>query len=331
MRRARLVSLSFVLLISACSRGRSTAPISEPSTPDQSTLQAPASGGATSASAPEEKTSEIPYTKDRRLSYGGYLIMIERRLVNVEGFVADVERAVLKKKGRIIAVFDRVRDPHGASIALALAPVVGDRHRQLVVEQTGPRQWAYWVVALKPRFRVIFNSADYGVGHELEANDVDGDGTSELFMTLHTFWFFDGLCGACSPNFAIAFKYDQRRGVFRPANHTVKGLCYTADELIQAEQKIRVWQGDNPDFISTPIKTSELYSKVLIYALPMIYCGREDLGWSFFDRLYNLPDRAVRKSRIKRTLRRDRVYRAIQNDLERTRREASLHRARVSG
>jgi hypothetical protein len=186
-------------------------------------------------------------------------------------------------------------------------------------------------VALKPRFRVIFNSTDYDVGHELEADDVDGDGTSELFMALHTFWFFDGLCGACSPNFAIAFKYDRKRGIFRPANHVVKGSCDTADELIQAEQKIKVWQSENPDLISNPIKASDLYSKVLIHSLPLIYCGSEDLGWSFFDRLYNLPDREVRKSTIKSTLRRDRVYRVIQIDLKRTSREASLHRARLSG
>ena len=156
-------------------------------------------------------------------------------------------------------------------------------------------------------------------------------GVSELFMALHTFWFFDGLCGACSPNFDIAFKYDTKRGIFRPANHVVKGSCDTADELIQAEQRIRVWQSENPDLISNPIKASDLYSKVLIHSLPMIYCGNEKLGWSFFDRLYNLPDREVRKSRIKRTLRRDRVYRVIQFDLKQIRREASLHRVRVYG
>lgn len=188
-----------------------------------------------------------------------------------------------------------------------------------------------WVVALKPRFRVVFSNTEYPVDHELGAEDLDGDGVPELLLTLNTFGFFDGLCGACSPRFAIAFKYDKKRSGFRPANHILKGSWDTADQLTQAEQTIKLWQSENPDLISNPVKASELYSRLLIHALPLLYCGSEDLGWSFFDRLYNLPDGEVRKARIKRTLRRDRVYRVIQNDLERTRREASLHRARLSG
>jgi hypothetical protein len=331
MRRARLVSLGFVLLLSTCSRGHSTAPTSETSTPAQPTPQAPAERESNSSPAPEVRTSEIPYTKDKRLSYAGYVITVERKRVKVEEFSAENEVAVLKKNGRIIRAFDAVRHPLGAFTRLALVPLLGDRYKQLIIEQTGPREWACWVMALKPHFRVIFDNTEYPVDHELGAEDLDGDGVPELLMTLNTFWFFDGLCGACSPRFAIAFKYDRNRGVFRPANHILKGLCETADQLAEAEQTIKLWQSQNTDLISNPIKASELYSKVLIHSLPLLYCGREALGWSFFNRLYNLPDRAVRKSRIKRTLRRDRVYRVIQFDLKRSRREASLHRAGVSG
>jgi len=326
-----LVCLSFVLLLSACGRGHSTAPTSETSTPAQSTPQPPAERESNSTPAPEVSTSEIPYTKDKRLSYAGYLITVERKRVKVEEFNAENEVAVLKKNGRIIGAFDAVRHPLGAFTRLALAPVLGDQYKQLVIEQTGPRAWACWVVALKPTFRVVFKSTEYPVDHELGAEDLDGDGVRELLMTLNTFWFFDGLCGACSPRFDIAFKYDQTRGGFRPANHILNGLCDTADQLAQAEQTIKLWQSENPDLISNPVKASELYSRVLVHALPLLYCGSENLGWSFFDRLYNLPDREVRKSRIKRTLRRDRVYRVIQNDLKRTSRQASLHRVRMSG
>ncbi|HLF84271.1 MAG TPA: hypothetical protein VI837_08865 [Blastocatellia bacterium] len=274
------------------------------------------------------RTSEIPYTKDK-LSYAGYSITVERKRVKVEEYNAENEVAVLKKNGRTIRAFDAVRHPLGAFTRIALAPVLGDGYLQLVVEQTGPRSWAYWVTALKPHFRIVFTN-DYPVDHELRVEDRDGDGIPELLMTLNTFWFFDGLCGACSPRFDIAFKYDKKRGDFRPANHILKALCDTDGRLAEAEQTIKLWQSGNPDIISNPVRASELYSRVLIHALPLLYCGKESLGWSFFDRLYNLPDREVRKSRIKRTLRRDRVYRAIQNDLKRTRREASLHRARLS-
>jgi hypothetical protein len=126
------------------------------------------------------------------------------------------------------------------------------------------------------------------------------------------------------------FRYDKRRGVWRPANHLLRGFCKTPTELIQEEQKIKTWQSENSDYISNPIKAFELYSQVLRHSLPLIYCGREDLGWSFFDRLYNLPDREIRKSTIREKLRSDRVYRVIQFDIK-GRRNASMHRARMSG
>lgn len=326
-----LVFLSFVLVLSACSRAHSTAENSHTSNTTESTPKAPAQPEAISAPVPDERTSELPYTERKRLSYAGYVVTVERKPVKVEGFNAENEVAVLKKDGKIIKAFDAVRHPLGAFTRLALVPILGDRHKQLVIEQTGPREWAYWVVALKPRPRVVFTNLDYPVDHELGAEDLDGDRVRELVLTLSTFWFFDGLCGACSPRFAIAFKYDQKRRDFRPANHILKGFCDTDDQVRKAEETIKLWRNENPDLVSNPIKASELYSRVLVHALPLIYCGRENLGWSFFDRLYNLPDREVRKSTIKGTLRRDRVYRVIQNDLKRNRRQASLHRARLSG
>lgn len=330
MKHRWLVSFSTILLLFACSPGRPAPLRSEDATPVQST-QAPAGSASTSPSAAGPKASEIQYTKDKRLSYAGYEITIDRRLVNVDGYKAENETAVVKKKGRIIRVFDVVRHPLGAEARLGLAPALGDGHSQLVIEQTGLREWAYWVIALEPRFRIIFDSTLYPVDQELRVEDIDGDGVGELVMSLNTFWFFDGLCSSCSPRFAIAFKYDKIRGAFRPANHVLKGFCDSREELIQAEQKLKVWESENPDFISKPIKASELYTRVLTHSLPLTYCGSEKLGWSFFDRLYTLPDREVRKSRIKRMLRHDRVYRAIQFDLRRIRRAPSVHRARMSG
>jgi len=326
-----LISLIFVLVLSACGRAKSTAENSQTSNTTELTPKAPAQPETASAAAPDERTSELPYTERKRLSYAGYVVTVERKPVKVEEFNAENEVAVLKKDGRIIKAFDAVRHPLGAFTRLALVPIVGDRYKQLVIEQTGPREWAYWVLALKPRRRVVFTNIDYPVDHELGAEDLDGDRVPELVLTLNTFWFFDGLCGACSPRFAIAFKYDQRRGDFRPANHILKGFCDTDDQVRKAEETIKLWRDENPDLVSNPIKASELYSRVLVHALPLLYCGKENLGWSFFDRLYNLPDREVRKSRIKRTLGSDRVYRVIQNDLKRIRRQASLHRTQLSG
>ena len=208
--------------------------------------------------------------------------------------------------------------------------MLGGPDKQLIIEQTGPREWAYWVVALGPRFRVIFKSGNYDVGHELGAEDLDGDGTRELIMDVETFWFFDGLCGACSPRFPIGFRYDRERGGYFLASRLLERFCDSAEKLNQAEQEIKLWKSANVDFVSDPIKASDLYSKVLWHSLPLIYCGKESLGWSFFDRLYNLPDREVRKARIKRTLRRDRIYRAIRDEIQRDRSDAALHRARVS-
>jgi hypothetical protein len=312
------------LLLSGCGQRPSQSPVAETSTPAPSTPQVSAEPESTSSAAPEPKEFEIPYTKNR-LSFAGYVITIKPKQVRGEDYIAENEVAVLKKNGKVIREFDAVRHPLGGYTKLALVSVLGNRTKQLIVEQTGPREWAYWVVALKPHFRVVFTNTDYPLDHEPEIKDLDSDGLPELLMTLNTFWFFDGLCGACSPRFAVALKYDKRRRSFRPANHLMKGLCDTPEELAQAEQKIRSWQSENPDINSNQSKAMDLYSKVLEHALPLIYCGKEDLGWSFFDRLYNLPDREIRKSTIKGTLKHDRVYREIQNDLRRIRRKTSLH------
>jgi len=325
MRSPYLVSLGIVLLLSGCGQNPPQAPVAETSTPAASTPQVPAQPETTSSAAPESKEFEIPYTK-HRLSYAGYVITIKPKQVRVEEDIAESEVAVLKKNGKVIREFDAVRHPLGGYTQIALVSVLGDGNKQLIVEQSGPGDGVSWVVALKPHFQILFTNSAYPLdAAEMGVKDLDGDGTLELLLGLTTFEFLDGLCRACSPRFAIAFKYDKRRASFRPANHLVKGLCDTADELAKAEQMIKLWQSENSDLNSNPVKAMELYSKVLIHALPLVYCGSESIGWSFFDRLYNLPDREVRKSRIKRTLGRDRVYREIQNNLSRTRRQASLH------
>ena len=182
MRNLLLVFLNIVLLLSACGREPSKGPAPEVSTATQSTLQPPAESTSKPSPAAELTSSEIPYTKDK-LSYAGYSITVEHRTVRVEEFSADNEIAVVKKNGHTIGVYDAVRHPLGAFTKLALVPVLGDRYTQLVIEQTGPREWAYWVIALKPSFRVVFSNMYYPVDHEINLEDLDADGIQSKLLS----------------------------------------------------------------------------------------------------------------------------------------------------
>jgi hypothetical protein len=185
MRRQYLAGLSLLLLLFPCCRGQSRAPTPEPTDSAALTPQSAPKPGSNSNPTPERFTFEIPYTKDK-LSYSGYQITIERKRVRVEEFTAENQVAVLKKNGRVIRTFNALRHPLGAFTRMALTPVLGGDDKQLIVEQTGPRDWAYWVVNLKPQFRVVFTNTVYPVGHELGLDDLDGDGIKELLMGKRT-------------------------------------------------------------------------------------------------------------------------------------------------
>ena len=272
-----------------------------------------------SASPPEPSVTPAPqqsdsvsgdiegvYTEDGMLSHIGYEIEKRSRTVKFEGtkYDTEIQYAVLKKNGKVVAKFDGLSHPLGTEVRFGLFPLLGQVSNQIIVEQTTHRGWRYWVVDLSPNFRIIYDSGDYPVGYSLRALDLNHDGRYELIHTLHTFWFFNKLANTNSPFIDVVFKYNPKTRKYVPANPEFQEYA-----LREVEQKIRKarevkekWNGTGYD--------GDLLGAVLEVALPYIYAGKEQEGWSFYEE-YNSLDKEAIKSEIKKALEDDSIYRAI--------------------
>lgn len=157
-----------------------------------------------------EKEPAIDYLPVKSLNYAGYEIRAKKVEMRYRESrrPADDEYVEVKKNKSLLAKFDRCRDPMGTFARIGLFPFLGGSEKQLIVEQTMLRDWCYWIVSWSPGFRVIYDSAKYDVDGELSPEDIDKDGVYEFWQRLRTFWFFEHMCGACSPHIGIIFKYD---------------------------------------------------------------------------------------------------------------------------
>jgi hypothetical protein len=234
-----------------------------------------------------EPSPEIVYETRNLLRYGGYNIRklsktVRLREVGWQG-LTNVEYAVIKKNDSVIAKFDVLRHPLGTSARIGLFSFLGGSRKQLVIEQTLPRAWAYWIVDLAPPLRVVYDSTKYNLGHELSPEDIDGDGTYEFWQSLFTFWFFDRLCGACSPRIGIIFKYDPKTKKYLPANHLFQQRVLEGikEDIARVEQVNKT-----TDFTTSQDPGGEYLSKVMMVIIPYIYAGKEKEAWSFYDREY---------------------------------------------
>lgn len=246
------------------------------------------------------------FVADDRLAYEGYEVLRRERPVRVEHppevrpepETVEVSYAVLRRGGRVLARFEGTHGAMGNETGFGLFPLLGGGGKQLVVSQTVPRGGRHWVVDLSAGFRVIHDSAEYGLGREdLSALDVDGDGVYELSQELTTFVFFEGLTGGASHVVDILLRYDPRARKYVPASHVFAD--YTLGG-VRAEGA-GLDRGD----------ARALASDVLRVMLPYIYAGRRAEAWAFYDREYTPPDKQELKSKIAGALARDPVYNFI--------------------
>lgn len=251
---------------------------------------------------------EEHYIKEGHRNYKDYEISLRKKEVRVEDSsrLSPVSYVVVKKGDRVVATFDQLRYSLGTFARFALFKLTGDDDPQVIAEQTINRGWGYWIATLSPKFQLLFNSTKYDVYGELSPIDVDKDGTHEFVMALTTFWFFDGLCGACSPRIRIIFKFDKSAKEYYPANHLFSDFVLKdiADDISQvgtAKSKPEKEGGDQ----------HSIYAAVLRVVVEYLYAGKEKEAWDFFDREYNYPDKQTRKARITGTLRKDSVYKVI--------------------
>ena len=250
------------------------------------------------------------YIKAGRRKYKGYEVSIREKEVRMNdkyyNDLSDVKYIVVKKDGKQVAQFDRLRYPLGTSAEFALFNLTSETEKQLIAEQTRNRAWAYWIADLSPDFHVIFNSKKYDIYDDLLPLDIDKDSVYEFQMVLTTFWFFDGLCGTCSPRIPIIFKYDKHAREYFPANHRfAKYMLRDIDENIARVHKVKTEGGDSMD----------VYSAILYVIVEYIYAGKEKEAWDFFDQEYTAADKQERKANILGALKQDAVYKYIHKHL----------------
>jgi hypothetical protein len=283
------------------------------STPEQ---QKASAGDISEKTPSEEETTTLMEkiaVKEDKLSYKGYdLIRLNKKAhyVNKEANInrtIDVSYAVLKKKGKTVAVIDKIQASVGNDTKFGTFPLLKDKEKQLIIEQTSNRWWEYWIADVSLNFRLIYDSTKYRVGHDLAALDINKDGTYELIQSLHTFWFFDRLCGSCSPNIGIVFKYDERVGKYLPANQ-----LFPQYALEGIEENIRAVQSFNSRTDFTKFTdTGEYLGNVLNVVIPYLYAAKVKEAWSFYDAEYRLADKVEMQAKLKAQLNRCAVYQAI--------------------
>src|SRR5215204_1277296 len=217
--------------------------------------------------------SDVFVTTDT-LTEGDYSVVKLKKKVKIEETpdLTEVSYAVLKRKGKVLAKFDGVYFGLGNVTEFGLFPFLGGNARQLVVSQTIPRGGRHWIVNLSPNFRVIYDSADYGVGREdLSVLDIDKDGRYKVLQEDVSFYGLDGFSMADTPLPTVIFKYDEQARKYLPANHLFKDYA---------------------------LKNIDKQSKMLDKTLRYIYAGEEQKGWAFFDREYKSSNKEDLKYKV---------------------------------
>ena len=245
------------------------------------------------------KSVENIFTREPLLSFQDYRVSRLQKTVYVEGIKTEVSYAVLKKGEKIVANFDGLYHPMGNATQFGLFPFLGGETKQLIVEQSIPRNWSHWIVELVPDSQVIFDSRKWAVDGELTAIDVNQDGIFEFTKMLTTFYDFEKLPSSQSPLIDVLFSYDLNEREYVPASRTFQEYA-----LKGINDEVRSLQKDNEQ---------SYLSAVVRIVLRYIYAGKRDEAWSFYDGEYKLANKDLIKSAILNKLADEPVYNFIYN------------------
>ena len=242
------------------------------------------------------------FISDNSISIGGYRVTKRDKTARIANFAkpVNVTYAIITRNGKLTSKFDGFAGnyhPLGNDTGLGVFSFLGGNSKQLVIEQTQPRNWTHWIVDFSPRYHVIFDGPKWGVTRELEYADIDGDGIYEISQAVPAFQDFDSLSIASSPLIDVVFKYDGKTKTYLPANRIfVTYALAGVDEQIKALDKS---------------DARKFESDVLFIVLRYIYAGKRNEAWSFYDREYNLPDKERLRGKILATLRDEPVHRFL--------------------
>jgi len=247
------------------------------------------------------------YTKEDTLSYMGYEVVKLKResKIGPPKGVTEIEYAVLRHNGRVVAKFDSPIDQL-SEVRFGLFSFLGKDDQQLVVEQTSNKFWRYWMVSFHPEFRIIYDSSKYDVVYELRVSDIDSDGKLEIIQNLGSFWYFNS-DNLFSPRPQIVFKYDSSMGSYIPANPEFKETALKDIEQRIGKTREVIERKDDPAY------GLHVRSAVLDVLLRYLYAGKRDEGWAFYDQHYDVGDKESLRTQLKDKLKQDAVYREITN------------------
>ncbi len=311
-RSPMLLIIFFALLNSSCASGNigqthALDPVKSPSV-----VASPARLAQNTPYVPDQFGEPIgdfikTYTKDERLSYMGYEVVKSKRQSRIgppKG-VTEIEYAVLRHNGRVVAKFDSPLDQL-SEVRFGLFSFLGNDAKQLVIEQTSNKFWRYWIVSLQPEFKVIYDSNKHDVVYELRVSDLDRDGKLEIIQNLGSFWYFNS-DNLFSPRPQIIFKYDSSMSRYIPANPEFKEAALKDIEQRIGKTRAVIERRDDQAY------DLHVRSAVLDVVLRYLYAGKRDEAWAFYDQNYNVEDKESLRSQLKDKLKQDALYREITN------------------
>jgi hypothetical protein len=330
-----ILPLSVLLLTAflafACKGTESTAQLNQPSqsappqdstAPQSSASQPPTAAGQSSSDSIAEPAIETVksvyeiYTHEDHLSYQGYELSIgsKRAARNLDGaaYPREVAYSILKQGRRVIKKFEWSSSSLVAP-NFGLFDFLGGGEKELLIGQSLSKSGRFWIVSLRPNFRILLDTADYGAGREEPGIiDIDQDGAYEMIQAI---WDFDGIKSVATvntPQPVIIFKYDRKAHRYIPANHTLQE--YSLKNIATDIGRL------NPNVDQSDISSTEgyYYHRVSIL-LQYIFAGKARDGWEFFDKHYSLADKAGVKAAIQAVLRKQPAYRFIYRSQSRSR------------
>jgi hypothetical protein len=244
---------------------------------------------------------EASFVQDKKIVYKGYLI------TSSYDPNTSIALATIKLRGRTLARMKQT-DNFLNSTQMALVSILGKGTKQVVIEQSSLGNkccFYYRIYDLFPRFRLVFDSSKYPVGHDrLEIVDLDKDGMAELVIDDLTITFAEWLAFISSPRPTTIFKYEKRPGRYLPANRKFAG--YILRGIGEGIAKVKEM---NRDIEAT--SSQEYLMHFLEVFSSLAYAGHARRAWAFYDKQYKLHNKKGFRTEIKRWLLKDQVYRWI--------------------
>lgn len=302
--------LSVVVGVSAC-QSQSASSQTLLASNENSNSQITNSSPSKSQSDEEDKEISIKNIVSEKdfLDYKGYQIkkIVVKKSDDSDdgGPPTDIFDAILQKDGKTVLRFESSYNPAYNLIEFGLFSLLNKQEKQLIVFDSANRYGRIRVVDFSPQPKIVFDSEDWeGFREFIYFSDLDKDGIYEISLQREETASFE-MAHLYIPQIGFYFKYDLKTQKYLPANHKF----FETGELNARISKMKHLENakgyDSNDF-----------SDFLGVFLEYIYAGRGEEAWAFYDKEYNLEDKAERKEKIKKALQEEKIYNFVKNDLK---------------